>query len=83
MLDLGVGSGAGAFVIGPKDAQAFRASNPAPARNYKLADGSLALAKGAKSFNAHSPDERWCSISSRVTDVDKSLHSVSQVVRGA
>ena len=36
-----VDSGAGATVVGPESVKAVRASDPAPSRNYKLADGSL------------------------------------------
>ena len=81
-LEFMVESGCGATVIGPDDAKAVRASDPDPTRNYKLADGSLTQDKGEKNFVAQTSDEKWRNIKARVTDVEKPLLSVSQVVQG-
>ena len=75
-----VDSGAGATVVGPDAVKAVQASEPDPSRNYKLADGSLTQDKGKKSFNAQAQDESWWNLNARVTDVDKPLLSVSQMV---
>ena len=77
-----VDSGAGATVIAPDAVKAVQASEPDPSRNYKLADGSLTQDKGKKSFNAQAQDESWWNLNARVTDVDKPLLSVSQMVEG-
>ena len=77
-----VDSGAGATVVGPDAVKAVQASEPDPSRNYKLADGSLTQDKGKKSFNAQAQDESWWNLNARVTDVDKPLLSVSQMVDG-
>ena len=58
-IEFMVDSGAGATVVGPEDVKAVQVSDPDPARNYKLADGSLTQDKGKKSFNAQAPDESW------------------------
>ena len=81
-LEFMVDSGCGATVVGPNDARAVKASEPDPTRNYKLADGSLTQDKGEKKFVAQTSDERWREIKARVTDVEKPLLSVSQVVQG-
>ena len=77
-----VDSGAGATVVGPDAVKAVQASEPDPSRNYKLADGSITQDKGKKSFNAQAQDESWWNLNARVTDVDKPLLSVSQMVEG-
>ena len=81
-----VDSGAGATVVGPEAVKAVHASDRDPFRNYKLADGSLTQDKGKKSFNAEAQDESWWNFNAiynaRVTDVDKPLLSVSQMVEG-
>ena len=77
-----VDSGAGATVVGPEAVKAVQASEPDPSRNYKLADGSLTQDKGKKNFNAQAQDESWWNLNARVTDVDKPLLSVSQMVEG-
>ncbi len=75
-----VDSGAGTTVIGPDDVRAVQASEPNPALNYKLADGSLIPHKGLKSFTAATEAGDLREINASVTDVDKPLLSVSQVV---
>ena len=77
-----VDSGAGATVVGPDAVKAVQASEPDPSRNYKLADGILTQDRGKKSFNAQAQDESWWNLNARVTDVDKPLLSVSQMVEG-
>ena len=69
-------------MVGPDAVKAVQASEPDPSRNYKLADGSLTQDKGKKSFNAQAQDESWWNLNARVTDVDKPLLSVSQMVEG-
>ena len=81
-IEFMVDSGAGATVVGPDAVKAVQASEPDPSRNYKLADGSLTQDKGKKSFNAQAQDESWWNLNARVTDVDKPLLSVSQMVEG-
>ena len=76
-----VDSGAGTTVIPPDEVKAVKPSDPDPDRNYKLADGSLIQDKGTKTFNAQMEDEQWRLISAQVTDVDKALLSVSQIVQ--
>ena len=81
-IEFMVDSGAGATVVGPDAVKAVQASEPDPSRNYKLADGSLTQDKGKKSFNAQAQDESWWNLNARVTNVDKPLLSVSQMVEG-
>ena len=76
-----VDSGAGTTVIPTDEVRAVKPSDPDPNRDYKLADGSLIPDKGMKTFNAQTEDEQWRLISARVTDVDKALLSVSQIVQ--
>ena len=76
-----VDSGAGTTVIPTDEVKAVKPSDPDPDRNYKLADGSLIQDKGTKTFNAQTEDEQWRLISAQVTDVDKALLSVSQIVQ--
>ena len=76
-----VDSGAGTTVIPTDEVKAVKPSDPDPDRNYKLAAGSLIQDKGTKTFNAQTEDEQWRLISAQVTDVDKALLSVSQIVR--
>ena len=80
-IEFMVDSGAGTTVIPPDEVKAVKPSEPDPDRNYKLADGSLIQDKGTKTFNAQTEDEQWRLISARVTDVDKALLSVSQIVQ--
>ena len=75
-----VDSGAGTTVIGPEDAKSVRASQPDPKRTYKLADGSIIQNRGMKAFNAVKEEGDARNINAAVTDVDKPLLSVSQIV---
>ena len=77
-----VDSGAGTTVIGTEDVRAVKASDPDPNRTYTLADGSLIQNKGHKTFNAVTEDNQVRNLGAHVTDVDKPLLSVSQVVAG-
>ena len=56
------------------------ASAPNPSRHYKMADGSMIPHKGSKKFKAVSNEgcDRW--INAEVTDVDRPLLSVAQIV---
>ena len=76
-----VDSGAGTTVISLDEAKAVKPSDPDPSRTYKLADGSIIQDKGTKTFNAQTDDEQWRLINAQVTDVDKALLSVSQIVQ--
>ena len=80
-LEFMVDSGAGTTVISPDEAKAIKLSDPDPSRTYKLADGSIIQNKGTKTFNAQTDDEQWRLINAQVTDVDKALLSVSQIVQ--
>ena len=77
-----VDSGAGTTVIGPEPVKAVRGSDPDPSRTYKLADGSLIMNKGHKTFNEVTEDNQIRYLGAHVTDVDKPLLSVSHVVAG-
>ena len=46
-----------------------------------MADGSLIPDRGTKTFKAQTEDEQWRLINAHVTDVDKALLSVSQIVQ--
>ena len=80
-VDFMVDSGAATTVISPDEAKAIKLSDPDPSRTYKLADGSIIQNKGTKTFNAQAEDEQWRLINAQVTDVDKALLSVSQIVQ--
>ena len=69
-------------MIGLEDVRAVKASCPDPSRTYKLADGSLIMNKGHNTFNAVTEDNQGRNPGAHVTDVDKPLLSVSQVVAG-
>ena len=79
-IEFMVDSGAGTTVITPDEVKAVKPSDPDPRRTYKMADGSMIQDKGTKTFKAQTDDEQWRSISAQVTDVDKALLSVSQIV---
>ena len=86
-LEFLVDSGASATVIGKEDAGAVQASEPDPSLHYTLADGSVIPHMGDKMIRAvtdeltplggYKPLNFGCS----VTDVDKPLLSVAQLVR--
>ena len=69
-------------MVGPDDVRAVKASDPDPNRTYKLADGSLIMNKGRKTFNAVTEDHQITSLGAHITDVDQPLLSVRQVVAG-
>ena len=69
-------------MIGPDDVRAVKASDPDPNRTYKLADGSQIMNQGRKTFNAVTADHQITNLGAHVTDVDKPLLSVPQVVSG-
>ena len=69
-------------MIGPEDVRAVKASDPDPSRTYKLADGSLIMNKGRNIFNALTDDHHIMNLGAHITDVDKPLLSVPQVVAG-
>ena len=63
--------------------KAVEPSEPNPDTHYKLADGSIIQDKGTKTFRAQTEDEHWRTINANVTDVDKPLLSVSQIVQAS
>ena len=67
-------------MIGPEHAKAVQASEPDPAANYKLADGSIIHNQGRKHFVAATGDWELKTIKAAVTKVDTPLLSVSAVV---
>ena len=69
-------------MIAPSDVKSVKASDPDPTRTYRLADWSLVADGGHKVFNAFTEDNQLTNLSARVTDVEKPLLSVSQVVAG-
>ena len=79
-IEFMVDSGAGTTVIGPEHAKAVQASEPDPAANYKLADGSIIHNQGRKHFVAATEDWELKAIKAAVTKVDTPLLSVSAVV---
>ena len=76
-----VDSGASATVIGEEAVRAVSPSAPDPNKNYRLADGSLIPTKGEKWFLALTPEGVAREMRAQVTDVDRPLMSVAQVVR--
>ena len=67
-------------MIGPEHVRAVQASEPDPAANYKLADGSIIHNQGRKNFVAATDDWELKTIKAAVTKVDTPLLSVSAVV---
>ena len=68
-------------VIGEEMIKAVNASQPDPSRSYKLADGSTIPHKGHKQFLGVT-NEGWSrKMKASVTDVDRPLLSVAQVVQ--
>ena len=76
-----VDSGAGTTVITTDEVKAVEPSESNSHASYKMADGSLIPDRGTKTFKAQTEDEQWHVINANVTDVDKALLSVSQIVQ--
>ena len=76
-----VDSGASATVIGPDSVKAVRPSDPNPSKNYRLADGSLIPNKGEKSFLGLTEEGIARKLKAQVTDVDRPVMSVAQIVQ--
>ena len=79
-IEFMVDSGAGTTVIGPEHVRAVQASEPDPAANYKLADGSIIHNQGRKNFVAATEDWELKAMKAAVTKVETPLLSVSAVV---
>ena len=75
-----VDSGAGTTVSGPADVKAVIASEPDPNKNYQTANGDIIQHMG-QSFNAVTEEEQVKRKTAQVTEVDKPLLSVHQVVK--
>ena len=75
-----VDSGASATVIDEESVKVVSPSAPDPNENYGLADGSLIPNKGEKSFLGMTTEGVARRLKAQVTDVDRPLMSVSQVV---
>ena len=80
-IEFMVDSGAGATVIPPDEVKAVEAKESTSPSQYKMADGSMIPERGMKTFTALTEDEQWRTVNARITDVDKPLLSVSQIVR--
>ena len=76
-----VDSGASATVIGPESVKAVNPSEPNPSTNYRLADGSLIPNRGEKSFLGVTEEGIARRLKAQVTDVDRPLMSVAQIVQ--
>ena len=74
-------SGASAKVVGDEMVQAVRATDPNPNASYRLADGSTIPNKGYKSFVGITDDGFKRALKASVTDVDRPLLSVAQIVQ--
>ena len=75
-----VDSGASATVTDEESVKAVSPSAPDPNKNYRVADGSLIPNKGEKSFLGMTAEGVARKLKAQVTDVDRPLMSVSQVV---
>ena len=76
-----VESGASATVIGEDMVKAVKAADPNPNANYKLADGSIIPNKGYKHFLGVAEEGYKRALNASVTDVDRPLLSVAQIVQ--
>ena len=76
-----VDSGASATVIGEDMVKAVKAADPNPNANYKLADGSIIPNKGYKHFVGVTEEGYKRALNASVTDVDRPLLSVAQIVK--
>ena len=76
-----VDSGASATVIGEDMVKAVKAADPNPNANYKLADGSIIPNKGYKHFVGVTEKGYKRALNASVTDVDRPLLSVAQIVQ--
>ena len=76
-----VDSGASATVIGEDMVKAVKAADPNPNANYKLADGSIIPNKGYKHFVGVTEEGYKRALNASVTDVDRPLLSVAQIVQ--
>ena len=75
-----VDNGASAAVIDEESVNVVSPSAPDPNKNYRLAHGSLIPNKGEKSFLGMTTEGVARRLKAQVTDVDRPLMSVSQVV---
>ena len=76
-----VDSGASSTVIGPESVKAVNPSEPNPSNNYRLADGTLIPNRGAKYFLGITGEGITRRLEAQVTDVDRPLISVAQIVQ--
>ena len=76
-----VDSGASATVIRPELVKSVNPSEPNPSNNYRLADGSLITNRGDKSFLRTTEEGIARRLKAQVTDVDRPLMSVAQIVQ--
>ena len=76
-----VDSGASATVVGGEMVRAVRAADPNPKANYRLADGSTLPNQGYKHFVGVTEEGFKRTLKASVTDVDRPLLSVSQIVK--
>ena len=79
-LEFLVDSGASATVVGKEEVRAVQASEPDSSVHYRLADGSRIPNLGEKYFRAVTAEYRSLRLKAQVTEVDRPLLSVAQVV---
>ena len=79
-LEFLVDSGASATVVGKEEVRAVQASEPDSSVHYRLADGSRIPNLGEKDFRAVTDEYRPLRLKAQVTEVDRPLLSVAQVV---
>ena len=80
-IEFMVDSGAGSTVIPTDEVKAVEMMESNSGTQYKMADGSMIPDRGTKTFRAQTEDEQWRTVTAHVTDVDKPLLSVSQIVQ--
>ena len=76
-----VDSGASGTVIGEDMIGAVAPSDPDPRKSYKLADGSVIPDKGSKKFLGVTEEGWGRTMTAHVTNVDRPLLSVSQIIQ--
>ena len=79
-LEFLVDSGASSTVVGKEEVRAVQASEPDSSVHYRLADGSRIPNLGEKDFRAVTDEYRPLRLKAQVTEVDRPLLSVAQVV---
>ena len=76
-----VDSGASATAIGPDSVKAVSPSDPNPSKKYRLAGGSPIPNRGEKSFHGLTEEGIARRLKAQVTDVDRPLMSVAQIMQ--